>query len=140
MDVIRSGSFPSTRGPQDYFTGTVRIDPMFEAPSPGRVTGALVTFEPGARTAWHSHPYGQTLIVTTGRGQVQLEGQAVQKIFPGDVVVIHPGEKHWHGATGETAMSHIAVQEHQDGTAAFWSEQVSEEDYNGANQEKDVRD
>ena len=130
MDVIRSGSISSAQGPESYFTGTVRIDPMFEAPAPGRMTGALVTFEPGARTAWHSHPFGQTLIVTTGRGQVQLNGEKPQLIYPGDVVVIHPGEKHWHGATPETAMSHIAVQEHEDGTAAFWNEKVSDEVYN----------
>ena len=136
MDVIRSGSFPSAQGPESYFTGTVRIDPMFEAPAPGRVTGAHVTFEPGARTAWHSHPYGQSLIVTSGRGQVQLDGREAQVIFPGDVVVIHPGEKHWHGAMPDTAMSHIAVQEHENGTAANWKEKVSDEDYDAGKQDE----
>jgi quercetin dioxygenase-like cupin family protein len=120
------GSQPSGRGPADWFTGTVRIDPLFTAPDPARVSGALVTFEPGARTAWHTHPLGQTLIVTAGCGRVQRAGGAVEEIRPGDVVWFAPGEKHWHGAGITTAMSHIAIQERLDGSVVEWLEQVSE--------------
>src|SRR3954467_11006906 len=111
MDITRSGAQPSSKGPADWFTGSVRIDPLFSPPEPARVAGALVTFEPGARTAWHTHPLGQTLIVTAGLGWVQRAGGPVQEIRPGDVVWFDPGEKHWHGATGRTGMSHIAIQE-----------------------------
>ncbi|MBX9595854.1 MAG: cupin domain-containing protein [Roseomonas sp.] len=129
MDITRAGTAPSTRGPADYFTGTVRIDPLFNPPEPARAAGALVTFEPGARTAWHTHPLGQTIIVTTGCGWAQREGGPVEVIRPGDVVWFPPGEKHWHGATPTTAMSHIAVQEKQDGSPVTWLEQVSDEQY-----------
>ena len=129
MDVQRSGSRPSGRGPAQYFTGAVRIDPLFQAPDPARVVGASVTFEPGARTAWHTHPLGQTLIVTAGAGLVQRWGGPIEDIRPGDVVWIPPGEKHWHGATPTTAMTHIAVQERLDGTTVDWMEQVSDEQY-----------
>jgi quercetin dioxygenase-like cupin family protein len=129
MEIKRSGSQPSGKGPANYFTGPVRIDPLFQAPDPARVTGASVTFEPGARTAWHTHPFGQTLIVTSGRGWVRLWGGAVEEIHPGDVVWIAPGEKHWHGATPTTAMTHIAVQEALDGKAVEWMEHVSDEQY-----------
>ncbi|NKE43270.1 cupin domain-containing protein [Roseomonas frigidaquae] len=129
MDIMRAGSRPSGQGPASYFTGRVRIDPLFEAPDPARAAGALVTFEPGARTAWHTHPLGQTLFVTSGCGWVQREGGTVEVIRPGDVVWFPPGEKHWHGATASTAMSHIAIQERQDGAAVAWLEQVAEADY-----------
>lgn len=131
MKITRSGSQPSNKGPADWFTGTVRIDPLFAAPDPARVAGAHVTFEPGARTAWHTHPLGQTLIVTFGRGRVQREGGAIEEIAPGDVIWFEPGEKHWHGAAPDTAMSHIAIQEAQDGKAVDWLEQVSDTDYRG---------
>lgn len=129
MEIKKAGSQPSTRGPADWFTGTVRIDPLFQAPDPARVSGASVTFEPGARTAWHTHPLGQTLIVTAGVGLVQLEGGAVAEIRPGDVVWIAPDERHWHGASPTTAMTHIAVQERRDGSAVVWMEQVTDEQY-----------
>jgi quercetin dioxygenase-like cupin family protein len=129
MEIKRSGSQPSGKGPQDYFTGTVRIDPLFTAPDPGRVGGASVTFEPGARTAWHTHPLGQTLIVTSGYGWVQREGGPIEEIRPGDVVSFPPGEKHWHGATPTTAMTHIAIQERLNGKAVDWMEKVSDEQY-----------
>jgi len=129
MDIKRGGSQPSARGPADYFTGTVRIDPLFQAPAPARVTGASVTFEPGARTAWHTHPLGQTLIVTFGCGWVQREGGPVEEIRPGDVVWFPPGEKHWHGATPTTAMTHIAVQEALNGKAVDWLEKVGDAQY-----------
>jgi quercetin dioxygenase-like cupin family protein len=129
MDITRAGTAPSTRGPADYFTGTVRIDPLFNPPEPARAAGALVTFEPGARTAWHTHPLGQTIIVTTGCGWAQREGGPVEVIRPGDLVWFPPGEKHWHGATVTTAMSHIAVQEKQNGSPVTWLEQVSDEQY-----------
>lgn len=129
MEIKRAGSRPSGVGPEVYFTGTVRIDPMFEAAEPGRVVGAHVTFEPGARTAWHTHPLGQTLVVTFGCGWVQRDGGPVEEIRPGDVVWIPAGEKHWHGATPATAMSHIAIQERQGGTAVTWMEKVSDEQY-----------
>jgi len=129
MEIKRSGSQPSSKGSADYFTGTVRIDPLFNAPAPARVLGASVTFEPGARTAWHTHPLGQTLIVTAGCGRIQRWGGAVEEIRPGDVIWIPPGEKHWHGAAAATAMTHIAIQEQVDGKAADWMEQVSDEQY-----------
>ena len=129
MEIKRSGSQPSSKGSADYFTGTVRIDPLFNPPAPARVLSASVTFEPGARTAWHSHPLGQTLIVTAGCGRIQRWGGPVEEIRPGDVIWIPPGEKHWHGAAAATAMTHIAIQEQVDGKAADWMEQVSDEQY-----------
>jgi quercetin dioxygenase-like cupin family protein len=129
MEIKRSGAQSSGKGPAEWFTGNVRIDPLFSAPDPPRVGGALVTFEPGARTAWHTHPLGQTLIVTTGLGWVQREGAPVEEVRPGDVVWFAPGEKHWHGATAVTAMSHIAIQERLDGKAVNWMEHVTDEQY-----------
>jgi quercetin dioxygenase-like cupin family protein len=129
MEIKKSGSQPSAKGPQDYFTGTVRIDPLFTAPEPARVAAASVTFEPGARTAWHTHPLGQTLIVTSGCGWVQREGGPIEEIRPGDIVAFPPGEKHWHGATSTTAMTHIAIQERLNGKAVDWMEKVSDEEY-----------
>ena len=131
MDIKRSGTQPSGKGPADYFTGTVRIDPLFEAPDPARVVGANVTFESGARTAWHTHPLGQTLIVTSGAGRVQRWGGPIEEIRPGDVVWIPPAEKHWHGAAPATAMTHIAVQERLAGKVVEWMEKVSDEQYRG---------
>ena len=125
MEIKRNGSQPSGKGPADYFTGAVRIDPLFQAPDPARVRGASVTFEPGARTAWHTHPLGQTLIVTSGFGWAQAWGAPVEEIRPGDVVWFPPGEKHWHGATPTTAMTHIAIHEVLDGKVVDWMEQVS---------------
>ena len=132
MEIKRIGSQPSGKGPSDWFTGTGRIDPLFERTAPARVAGASVTFEPGARTAWHTHPLGQTLIVTAGCGWVQREGGPVEKIQPGDVVLFAPGEKHWHGAASSTAMTHIAIQEALDGKVVEWMEHVSEEQYGSA--------
>jgi len=132
MDIKRSGSQPSTRGSPDYFTGTVRIDHLFQANDPARGAGASVTFEPGARTAWHTHPLGQTLIVTAGCGLVQSWGGPVREISPGDVVSILPGEKHWHGAKATTAMTHIAIQEQLDGKTTDWMEKVTDELYQAA--------
>ena len=129
MEIRQSGSQPSAKGPAEYFTGTVRVDFLFTPNGPDRTSGAYVTFEPGARTAWHTHPLGQTLIVTAGCGQVQLWGEAVQTIRPGDVVRIAPGEKHWHGAMPTTAMTHIAIQEAQDGKMVEWMEHVTEDHY-----------
>ena len=129
MEIKRVGSRPSNKGPADWFTGTVRIDPLLDAPEPGRVNGASVTFEPGARTAWHAHPLGQTLIVTFGCGWAQREGGPVEEIRPGDVVWFSPGEKHWHGATSTMAMTHIAVQEKLNGTVVEWMENVTDEQY-----------
>lgn len=129
MDIKRAGTEASVKGPADWFTGTVRIDHLFAAPSPAQVAGANVTFEPGARTAWHTHPLGQTLIVTFGSGLVQCWGRPVEEIRPGDVVWFAPGEKHWHGASPTTAMTHIAIQEKQNGKAVDWLEQVTEEQY-----------
>ena len=129
MEIKRCGLQPSAKGPSEWFTGTVRIDPLSTAPDPARVVCASVTFEPGARTAWHTHPLGQTLIVTSGCGWVQHEGGDVEEIRPGDVVWFAPGEKHWHGATATTAMTHIAVQERLDGKTVDWLEKVSEEQY-----------
>src|SRR5439155_7780835 len=127
MEIKRTGSQPSTKGPADWFTGTVRIDPLFQATAPARTAGASVTFEPGARTAWHTHPLGQTLIVTSGVGRAQREGGANEEIRPGDVVWFPPGEKHWHGAAPTTAMTHIAIQEALEGKVVDWMEKVSEE-------------
>ena len=129
MEIRRSGSQASGTGPSDWFTGRVRIDPLFSPPEPARVAGALVTFEPGARTAWHTHPLGQTLIITFGLGWAQREGGPVEDIRPGDVVWFPPGEKHWHGATPNTAMTHIAIQEALDGKAVEWLEHVSDAQY-----------
>ena len=129
MEIIRSGTQPSGKGPIEYFTGSVRIDPLISLPEPARVAMALVTFEPGARTAWHTHPFGQTLVVTAGTGWVQREGEARKEIHQGDVVYFLPGEKHWHGATATTAMSHFAVQEKLNGSAVDWMEHVTEEQY-----------
>ncbi|PTM38991.1 cupin domain-containing protein [Bosea sp. 124] len=131
MDIKRSGSQPSGKGPAEYFTGAVRIDPLFNPPEPARIATALVTFEPGARTAWHTHPLGQTLIVTAGCGWVQREGGSVEEVRAGDVVWFPPGEKHWHGATATTAMSHIALQEKLNGSPVDWLELVSDADYSG---------
>ncbi|MDB5641143.1 MAG: cupin [Hyphomicrobiales bacterium] len=129
MDITRSGAQASTQGPAEWFTGRVRVDPLFSPPDPARVAGAHVTFEPGARTAWHTHPLGQTLIVTAGLGWAQREGGPVEEIRPGDVVWFAPGEKHWHGATATTGMSHIAVQERLDGRAVDWLEHVTDAQY-----------
>lgn len=129
MDIMRAGSRPSGKGPTDWFTGTVRIDPLFNANDPERVQGASVTFEPGARTAWHTHPLGQTLVVTAGVGRAQRWGGIIEEIRPGDAVWFAPGEKHWHGAAPETAMTHMALQEVQDGKVVDWMEQVSDRQY-----------
>lgn len=129
MEIQKSGSRPSGKGPADYFTGNVRLDPLFQAPEPARVVMVNVTFEPGARTAWHTHPLGQTLIITSGRGLAQRWGWRVEELYPGDVVWFPPGEKHWHGAAPATAMTHIAVQEKLDGSTAEWLEQVTDEQY-----------
>lgn len=129
MQITPAGTQPSARGPSDWFTGTVRIDPLFGAPAPARVAGAAVTFEPGARTAWHTHPLGQTLVVTAGFGRVQREGGPVEEVRPGDVVWFAPGEKHWHGASPTTAMTHIAIQEALDGKMVDWMEHVSDAQY-----------
>jgi quercetin dioxygenase-like cupin family protein len=129
MEIRRIGTQASSKGPSDWFTGTVRIDPLFQAPPPARVQGASVTFEPGARTAWHTHPLGQTLIVTAGCGWAQREGEPIEEIRPGDVIWFPPSEKHWHGATATTAMTHIAIQEQVDSKAVDWMEKVSEEQY-----------
>jgi quercetin dioxygenase-like cupin family protein len=131
MDIKRVGSEPSGKGPADYFTGTVRIDRLFTAPDPARVAGASVTFEPGARTAWHTHPLGQTLIVTAGCGRVQREGGPIEEIRPGDVVWFAPGEKHWHGAASTTSMTHIAIQEALNGKVVDWMEKVTDAQYLG---------
>jgi len=131
MEIKRSGTQPSGKGPAEYFTGTVRVDPLNSPPEPARVAMALVTFEPGARTAWHTHPFGQTLIVTAGSGRVQRKGGKIEQINPGDVVYFEPGEKHWHGASPTTAMSHIAVQEKLNGSPVDWMEHVTDEEYNG---------
>ena len=129
MEIKRIGSVPSGKGPADWFTGTVRVDMLFDAPDPARVSGAHVTFEPGARTAWHTHPLGQTLIVTSGCGRVQRLGGLIEEIHPGDVVWFAPGEKHWHGAAPTTAMTHIAIQEKLNGSAVEWMEHVTDEQY-----------
>ena len=129
MDIKRSGSQASTDGPEEYFSGRVRIDPQFRAETPARAVGVSVTFEPGARTTWHTHPLGQTLIVTAGCGLAQRWGEPVETIRPGDVIWFPPGEKHWHGATATTAMTHLAIQEALDGKTADWMEKVSDEQY-----------
>jgi quercetin dioxygenase-like cupin family protein len=131
MKITKSGSQPSAKGPSDWFTGTVRIDPLFPVTDPARAAGNAVTFEPGARTAWHTHPLGQTLIVTFGSGRVQREGGPVEEIRAGDVVWFEPGEKHWHGAAPTTAMQHIAIQESLNGKAVDWMEKVSDQQYEG---------
>ena len=132
MKIERAGSKASRPGPADWFTGTVRIDPLFQAEDPGRVGGASVTFEPGARTAWHTHPLGQTLLITSGLGRVQVEGGPAEEVRPGDVVWFPPGEKHWHGASPNTAMTHLAIQESSGGKAVEWLEHVSDEQYSAA--------
>ncbi len=129
MEIKRNGSQSPTKGPADWFTGTVRIDPLFQAPDPALVQGALVTFEPGARTAWHTHPLGQTLIVTAGLGWAQREGSPVEEIRPGDIVWFPPNEKHWHGAAPSTAMTHIAIQERLNGEVVTWLEHVTDRQY-----------
>jgi quercetin dioxygenase-like cupin family protein len=132
MQIYRAGARPSGKGPAEWFTGAVRIDPLFPVAAPARAAGNLVTFEPGARTNWHTHPLGQTLIVVSGLGRVQREGEAVEEIRPGDVVWFAPGEKHWHGAAPAVAMSHIAIQEALDGKAVEWLEPVADAQYLGA--------
>ena len=129
MEIKRIGSTPSAKGPADWFTGAVRIDQLLQPTPPARTAGASVTFEPGARTAWHTHPLGQTLIVISGCGWAQRDGGPIEEIHPGDVVTFSPGEKHWHGATPTTGMTHIAIQEQLDGKAVDWMEKVSEEQY-----------
>jgi quercetin dioxygenase-like cupin family protein len=129
MEIKRSGSQPSRAASQDYFTGAVRIDPLFQAPDPARVSGASVTFEPGARTNWHTHPLGQTLIITSGIGRIQRDGGPIEEVRPGDVVWFAPDEKHWHGATPTTAMTHIAIQEALNGNVADWLEKVGDQQY-----------
>jgi quercetin dioxygenase-like cupin family protein len=129
MEIIKNGAQASIKGPEDWFTGTVRIDPLFAKKDATRAGGALVTFEPGARTAWHTHPAGQTLIVTSGLGWVQREGEPVQEINPGDVIWFEPNEKHWHGASPEKAMSHIAIHEYVKDVVVEWMEKVSKEQY-----------
>ncbi len=132
MEIKRVGSQPSTKGSAEYFTGSVRVDPLFQANEPARVAGASVTFEPGARTAWHTHPLGQKLIVTAGRGLAQSWGGPVEEIRPGDVVLIPPDKKHWHGASPTTAVTHIAIQEQLDGKTVDWMEKVTDEQYSPA--------
>lgn len=129
MDIRRVGSQGSAKGPAEWFTGGVRIDPLFQSPDPARVSGASVTFDPGARTAWHTHPLGQTLIITAGCGWVQRADGPVEEVRPGDVVWFGPGEKHWHGGTPTTGMTHIAIQERLDGTVGDWMEHVTDEQY-----------
>jgi quercetin dioxygenase-like cupin family protein len=129
IDIKRIGSRPSTKGSAEWFTGAVRVDPLFQAPDPARVGGAHVTFEPGARTAWHTHPLGQTLIITSGFGWVQRDGGPIEEVRPGDVIWFSPGLKHWHGASPTTAMSHIAIQESLNGSPVTWMEKVSDEQY-----------
>ena len=131
MDIKRSGSQPSRKGQAEYFTGTVRVDPLMEAADPARVVSAAVTFEPGARTAWHTHPLGQTLIVMSGAGRAQRWGGPIEEIRAGDVIWFAPGEKHWHGASAATAMTHIAIQERLEGRTVDWMEKVSDEQYGG---------
>lgn len=129
MKITRSGSLPSQKGPENYFTGTVRIDAPFSGSDNARVGGATVTFEPGARTAWHTHPLGQTLIITQGRGWLQEWGGEIQEMHPGDIIWIPEGVKHWHGASPETAMTHIAIAESLNGSPVEWLEKVSDEQY-----------
>lgn len=129
MEITRIGSKPSVKGSQDWFSGSVRIDPLFDPNGARRAAAAIVTFEPGARTAWHTHPLGQTIIITAGCGWVQKEGGAVEKVFPGDVVWFEPNEKHWHGATATNGMTHIAIQENLDGKVVDWLEKVTDVEY-----------
>jgi quercetin dioxygenase-like cupin family protein len=131
MEITRAGAKSSAKGPEAWFTGTVRVDPLFNPFDAARVQGASVTFEPGARTAWHTHPLGQTLVVTAGLGRVQREGGPVEEIRPGDVVWFAPGEKHWHGASQTTAMTHVAIQEVKDGKVVDWMEKVTDVQYGG---------
>ena len=131
MNIQRCGTQPSNKGPEEYFTGNVRVDPLIQAPAPARVVAASVTFEPGARTAWHTHPLGQTLIVTSGCGWTQCWGETKQEIRAGDVIWCPPEHKHWHGATSSTGMTHIAILEHLDGKTVDWMEKVSDEQYLG---------
>ncbi|WP_370677111.1 cupin domain-containing protein [Pleomorphomonas sp. PLEO] len=133
MQITRTGTRPSLKGPPDWFTGAVRIDPLYPVAPPARAAGNTVTFEPGARTAWHTHPLGQVLIVTAGLGRAQRLGGPIEDIHPGDVVWFEPGEKHWHGAAPDIAMTHIAIQEELDGRAVDWMEQVTDDQYSGAN-------
>jgi quercetin dioxygenase-like cupin family protein len=139
MNIRRVGSQPSAKGPPEWFTGTVRIDALFETTPPARAASAAVTFEPGARTAWHTHPLGQKLIVTAGYGMVQREGGEIEHICPGDVVTFDPGEKHWHGASPSTAMTHIAIQEALDGKAVDWLEHVTDAEYTGSSTSANVK-
>src|SRR5687767_3553672 len=132
MEIKRIGSQPSTKGPVEWFTGTVRIDPLMQPNEPSKVAGASVTFEPGARTAWHTHPLGQTLIITAGCGWVQREGGPIEEVYPGDVVWFEPNEKHWHGATSTNVMTHIAIHENLNGKVVDWMEKVTEDEYIGA--------
>jgi quercetin dioxygenase-like cupin family protein len=132
VDIFPAGTRPSEVGPDSYFTGKVRIDPVINTPDPSRLRGAIVTFEPGARTAWHTHPLGQTLLILSGSGLAQTEGGAIRELRPGDTVWFAPGEKHWHGATGTNGMSHLALQEALDGEAVAWLEQVTEAQYSGS--------
>ncbi len=136
MEIKRIDSQPTSKGPAEWFTGSVRIQPMFESPEPERARGASVTFEPGARTAWHRHPLGQTLIVTSGLGWAQREGVPIEEIRPGDVVWFAPNEKHWHGATPTTKMTHIAIQEALEGKVVQWMEHVADEEYRLGKQER----
>ena len=136
MNITRAGSQPSNKGPADWFTGIVRVDPLFDRTEPARVSGASVTFEPGARTAWHTHPLGQTLIVLFGRGLAQREGGPIEEIRPGDVVWFPPNEKHWHGASPTTAMTHIAIQEALDGRMVDWLEHVTDAQYGAPRDER----
>lgn len=140
MNIKRNGSTPSARGPTDYFTGTVRIDNPFQGSAPARVGGATVTFEPGARTAWHTHPLGQTLLVFSGVGRVQREGGPIEEIRAGDIVWIEPGEKHWHGASPTTAMTHVAIAEGLDGKVVDWMEHVTDEQYQRQTRRNDNAD
>ena len=135
MEIQRAGSRASGKGPAEWFTGSVRVDPLHDAPEPARVASASVTFEPGARTAWHTHPLGQTLIVVSGVGRAQRAGEPIEEIRPGDVVWFAPGEKHWHGAAPTTGMTHIAIQEKLNGKPVDWMEHVSDDQYNGGQQE-----
>lgn len=132
MEIIKAGSQPSAKGPEDWFTGSVRIDPLFQPNESRRAAAAMVTFEPGARTAWHTHPLGQTLIVTSGCGWVQREGGPVEEIYPGDIVWFEANEKHWHGATASNGMTHIAIQESLNGKVVDWMEKVTDQQYNNS--------
>jgi quercetin dioxygenase-like cupin family protein len=131
LSIARAGTQPLQKAPAEYFTGSVRIDPLFQAKESTRASGAYVTFEPGARSAWHTHPLGQTLIVTSGVGRIQIEGGAIEEIRPGDVIWIPPGRRHWHGAAPTTAMTHLAIQEHLNGKVVDWMEKVTDEQYAG---------